>query len=199
MYAWPVWVCIQKSRSEMFMSSSGSRLQSQSQPEARLRSELPLERETSLTQMALWVQALLCGTLALFLYYHTLKFHYTLDDLASIQENPDVSLETSFEQLWTNDYWGNSMLSLDTHGSYRPLTIISFRWTYWLVQLYTNTTNLDDTINSNDFVFYLHLGNVLLHGVASMLVVVLSHDLIHSSHWESPFRYISPKPLHIQI
>jgi len=53
----------------------------------------------------------------------------------AILENPDVigSPQNSLANLFLNDFWGTRIDSNHSHGSYRPLTILTFRWTHsWI-------------------------------------------------------------------
>ena len=49
------------------------------------------------------------------------------DDRAAIWENPDVSPDTPWQNVFRNDFWGKDMKSNHSHKSYRPLTILTFR------------------------------------------------------------------------
>ena len=42
--------------------------------------------------------------------------------------NNDVAGTSTLEQVFTNDYWGRPMNSESSHKSWRPLTVLSFRW-----------------------------------------------------------------------
>jgi protein O-mannosyl-transferase len=42
--------------------------------------------------------------------------------------NPDVAGTSTLKEVFTNDYWGRNMNSPSSHKSWRPLTILSFRW-----------------------------------------------------------------------
>ena len=64
--------------------------------------------------------------------------------------------KTRFERVWRNDYWGDPMDSVESHKSYRPLTILSFRLNY-------AATRMDPR--------GFHLGNVALHALASVLLL----------------------------
>lgn len=82
---------------------------------------------------------------------------YIMDDTVAIERNTNViSAEFSLSDLMSKDFWG-----LDMHGgtwtnkSFRPLCTLSYRLNYWLHGL-----------ESSGF----HIANVLLHGLASILV-----------------------------
>jgi hypothetical protein len=42
--------------------------------------------------------------------------------------NGDVAGTSTLEQVFTNDYWGRNMNTVSSHKSWRPLTILTFRW-----------------------------------------------------------------------
>lgn len=48
------------------------------------------------------------------------------DDLVAVVRNPDV-FETPILNLFSNDFWGESMSSTTSHKSYRPFTVLTFR------------------------------------------------------------------------
>lgn len=79
------------------------------------------------------------------------------DDLKAISENADVTGPFS-SRILMNDYWGHPINSPGSHGSYRPLTVITFRWNY-------NAHGLDP--------FGYHLVNVCLHAIVSVLLLLL--------------------------
>lgn len=66
-------------------------------------------------------------------------------------------------ELWKNDYWGTPILSSGSHGSYRPISVISFRLNYWF---------------SGYNPWSYHLVNVILHVVATGLVLKLGDCLL---------------------
>lgn len=69
--------------------------------------------------------------------------------------NPDVTRATPLSDIWTNDFWGTPIGSGNSHGSYRPLCVASFRLNHW-------TGGLDPR--------GYHAANVLLHCAVTYLV-----------------------------
>lgn len=61
---------------------------------------------------------------------------------------------TPFSNLFTNDFWGIPLKHNDSHQSYRPITILTFRWNY-----------LVGGLNPIGY----HIINVLLHLTVSVL------------------------------
>lgn len=92
------------------------------------------------------------------------------DDPVAITDNPDVQcpargLAGLFDAtaLWSNDFWGTEMASDQSHLSYRPLTILSFRLQHCLVGF--------DSI-------HFHAVNVALHSLVSALFCLVCQALL---------------------
>lgn len=52
-----------------------------------------------------------------------------LDELHIVsKENHDVRGNSELKQVFLNDYWGRPMTSTSSHKSWRPLTVLTFRW-----------------------------------------------------------------------
>ena len=54
------------------------------------------------------------------------------DDIFAIERNADIRPEAPLSALFLNDYWGKSLKSPESHKSYRPLCVLSFRAQFWL-------------------------------------------------------------------
>ncbi|XP_050524202.1 protein O-mannosyl-transferase TMTC2-like isoform X2 [Daktulosphaira vitifoliae] len=81
----------------------------------------------------------------------------------AIINNPDVTRGTPLTEIWTNDFWGTPIGSTNSHGSYRPLCVASFRLNYW-------AGGLDPK--------GYHVANLLLHCVITYLVHLLYRTLL---------------------
>ena len=57
----------------------------------------------------------------------SLSCGFTFDDGYAILDNKDVPADTPLSTVFENDFWGVPMASPDSHLSYRPLTVLSFR------------------------------------------------------------------------
>ncbi|XP_049768034.1 protein O-mannosyl-transferase TMTC2-like [Schistocerca cancellata] len=72
--------------------------------------------------------AVACALLAAAAYYNTLDAGFVYDDRRAILGNPDVTgNETSLWRLATSDFWGTPLRLAGSHGSWRPLAVLSFR------------------------------------------------------------------------
>ncbi|XP_014219395.1 transmembrane and TPR repeat-containing protein 4 [Copidosoma floridanum] len=94
---------------------------------------------------------------------------FVFDDSEAIVKNEDVRGATPLNQLFANDFWGTSLLHKQSHKSYRPLTVLSFRLHYWL------KGHLDPA----DF----HAVNVVLHSVVSVVTLFVFEILLD---WQAP-------------
>ena len=80
----------------------------------------------------------------------------------AILENGDVV--DAGGNLWLHDFWGENLNESTSHGSYRPLTVLSFRMTYQWAGLYRRC---------------YHATNVALHCAVTALVVRLGRHLMN--------------------
>ncbi|XP_067622671.1 protein O-mannosyl-transferase Tmtc2 isoform X2 [Eurosta solidaginis] len=108
-----------------------------------------------------------CCALAFVLYLNTLNAGFVYDDRRAILSNTDVSGNTPWHTVFQHDYWGTSLTDSGSHGSYRPLCVLSFRFNF-LVGGYTP--------------WGFHLINNLMHCLATGLVVKLARYFL-SSYW----------------
>ena len=93
-------------------------------------------------------------------FSNTLGHDYTWDDRSVLIGNKDIRpAKTSLADVLVHDYWGDEMDSPESHKSYRPLTILSFRLGYAL-------HGMDP--------YGHHLINVVCHCAASALLFVLA-------------------------
>lgn len=70
-----------------------------------------------------------------FLLYSNILFGgagYVWDDRAAIITNNDVSGLNPIMDLFYNDFWGQDIKLADSHKSYRPITVLTFRFNHWL-------------------------------------------------------------------
>lgn len=69
--------------------------------------------------------------LCLACYSHALNGSFVFDDTVAIIKNVDVTTyPTNWTAIFKNDFWGTSLLSSESHKSYRPLTTLMFHLEY---------------------------------------------------------------------
>lgn len=80
----------------------------------------------------------------------------------AIQKNRDVITDSKGD-LWKNDFWGVPMSQDESHHSYRPLTVLTYRWNFLRGGL--------EVIN-------YHITNVMIHGVTTTLFFFFSKKVV---------------------
>jgi len=91
-------------------------------------------------------------------YLNSLWGEFVFDDIIAVMENKDVRPETPIAKVFEHDFWGTAITDWQSHKSYRPLTILSFRLSYYLAGYHWNE-------------FQFHLVNVVLHAVVTLLAL----------------------------
>ena len=83
------------------------------------------------------------------------------------ENNRDINGEgVSLETIFTNDYWGRPMNSPSSHKSWRPLTVLSFRW-------------LTSPANPPAHQLLIHrLFNIITHSAIAELVGALAVEVV---------------------
>ncbi|KAH3738543.1 protein O-mannosyl-transferase TMTC1-like [Dreissena polymorpha] len=102
-----------------------------------------------------WI-LLLPGVLALLCFANGLTGEFVHDDVFAIKRNNDVIGNVSLADVFSNDFWGRSVRSNTSHKSYRPLTVLTFRFNIWLT-------------GRNPV--YFHVVNVSMHVIVTTLLV----------------------------
>lgn len=93
------------------------------------------------------------------------------DDHRAILTNDDLDSEkTSVLGLFSNDFWGGAMSRRESHKSYRPLTVLSYRYfNHYLAGLAP---------------YGYHLVNVALHAVATGLFHTVAEAVLGGGEGE---------------
>ncbi|KAL4232631.1 Protein O-mannosyl-transferase tmtc2 [Mactra antiquata] len=96
-------------------------------------------------------------------YINGLTGDFVHDDVYAIKKNADVLGKSDIVNVFYNDYWGLPVHMNESHKSYRPLTVLTFRLNHWLFGL-----------NSCSF----HVVNVCLHVMVTALLVYTCRHVI---------------------
>lgn len=125
-------------------------------------------KEEKRGSLYLW-SGLLCALLGCCVYLSSLDCELVFDDAAAIERNGDLRPNSSWTNLLRNDFWGLPINDSDSHKSYRPLCVATFRLNYMMHELEP---------------MGYHLVNLVLHGVVCFLFVQLC-ALVFGSAWPS--------------
>jgi Flp pilus assembly protein TadD len=105
-----------------------------------------------------WAETLVPISIAVLVYLNSLNGGFVFDDIRGILKNEDIRTdETSVGRLWLDDFWGGAMSREQSHKSYRPLTVLSYRYLNYAIW------RLEP--------FSYHVINVLMHAAATGLFV----------------------------
>ncbi len=107
--------------------------------------------------------------LSLAVYWNSLPGDLVFDDITAIRDNKDLRDHVSPLQLWSHDFWGAPIHSERSHKSYRPLTVLTFRWNYYQA-------------GGSDHPVGFHAVNVLLHAVVTLLYYELCRKVAGDGH-----------------
>ncbi|XP_018325681.1 transmembrane and TPR repeat-containing protein CG4341-like [Agrilus planipennis] len=108
-----------------------------------------------------------CCLLAFILYYNSLDGDFVYDDRRAILTNPDLLPSSPWNQLLENDFWGTPLSDSGSHGSYRPLCVLTFRINYLLGGFQP---------------WGYHVVNVILHCLATALLVRVARSVLPTSY-----------------
>ncbi|KAF4523604.1 hypothetical protein B566_EDAN014578 [Ephemera danica] len=111
-----------------------------------------------------WTEALSCAALAALVFSNTLPAGFVYDDNRAIVQNEDARWGSSVESLLIHDFWGTSLHSESSHGSWRPLTTLTFR--------------LDHLLAGGLHAHVYHVTNVALHALVTALLVLWARSLL---------------------
>nr|XP_005007211.1 transmembrane and TPR repeat-containing protein 4 isoform X3 [Cavia porcellus] len=100
---------------------------------------------------------LVVGFVSLLCFARSYDGDFVFDDSEAIVNNKDLQADTPLGDLWHHDFWGSRLSSNNSHKSYRPLTVLTFRLNYYL----------SGGFHPAGF----HVVNILLHGGVSVLMV----------------------------
>lgn len=97
---------------------------------------------------------LVLGAVTILAYYYAGQCDLVFDDISAIKDNKDLRPASPLKNIFLNDFWGTPMRKEQSHKSYRPLTVLTFRWNF-----------LAHGLNP----FGYHFVNILLHLIVCIL------------------------------
>ncbi|XP_067669519.1 protein O-mannosyl-transferase TMTC4-like [Haliotis asinina] len=104
------------------------------------------------------VASVLVFCLAVLCFVNSYDGDFVFDDEPAIKENKDVLPTTPFSDIFAHDFWGKNLDSR-SHKSYRPITVMTFRWNYaWAGGLHPRG---------------FHVVNIVLHGLVSVIFLAV--------------------------
>eukprot|EP00940_MAST-03C_sp_MAST-3C-sp2_P000540 g540.t1 len=138
--------------------------------------DIPEMSEVAATVATSVVGYAIVATVALLAYENVGDCDFVFDDHLAIRTNPDVDVART--PRWTDtlrhDFWGKDLRAPDSHKSWRPITILSFRWNHYFSEMRAS---------------HYHATNAALHALVSIAVVPLER-LVFSSPSSSSSSFV---------
>ena len=126
------------------------------------------------------VSRVLVASLALVCFVNSCWGAFVFDDNEAIVSNKDVDpTATSTSQVFAHDFWGTNISLETSHKSYRPLTVFTFRLSFWLA--------------GGRHPFLFHLFNVALHPIVSLLLMEVASCWLNSCKNYQTLQYKTKK------
>jgi tetratricopeptide (TPR) repeat protein len=116
-------------------------------------------RESAPSGWSLSLMACLVALVAWFAFANGLRGAFCYDDNFAILSNRDVQHQSPLWPLFQHDFWGQVISKPDSHKSYRPLTVLSFRANHYFGEFDP---------------FGYRIVNNALHAATSALLVVVA-------------------------
>ncbi|XP_068204279.1 protein O-mannosyl-transferase Tmtc3-like [Palaemon carinicauda] len=88
--------------------------------------------------------------LAVALYLNTLQAGFVYDDHRAVLGNQDVVGSGPWWRVFEHDFWGSPLARKASHGSWRPVTTLSFRWNVMVARMLSRSYDMgagDSDIN----------------------------------------------------
>ncbi|XP_048247495.1 protein O-mannosyl-transferase TMTC4-like [Haliotis rufescens] len=118
------------------------------------------------------VASVLVFCLAVLCFANSHDAGFVYDDLRAIINNRDLIPETPLTAIFAHDFWGQE-LDEKSHKSYRPLTVMTFRWNYaWAGGLHPRG---------------FHVVNIVLHGLVSVIFMAVFSVLMSGYQVDQEF------------
>ncbi|XP_076281504.1 protein O-mannosyl-transferase Tmtc4 [Lasioglossum baleicum] len=97
---------------------------------------------------------------------------FVFDDSEAVVNNEDVQ-STPLKNVFENDFWGAKLTNKQSHRSYRPITILTFRLNFWF----------RGSLVAQDY----HLINIILHTIVSILLLAVFIVILGSKETNTAF------------
>ena len=111
--------------------------------------------------------ALLAAGVAALVHLNSIAGDIIWDDRVAVTGNPDVRGDRPIDDVLVHDFWGQPMNAPDSHKSYRPLAVLSYRLNY--------------AVHGAAPAGY-HAVNVFLHALVCYLLVHFAATLFRREH-----------------
>ncbi|KAK9498194.1 hypothetical protein O3M35_004065 [Rhynocoris fuscipes] len=122
--------------------------------------------------------------ISLICYYNSLYCGFVFDDISAIKDNRDLRPYSPIKNIFFNDFWGTPIHKEQSHKSYRPLCVLTFRLNYYLQQLEPVGYHAVNVIlHTIVCIMYFRMCSIFLPEMASFVAAILF--TVHPIHTEA--------------
>lgn len=149
----------------------------------------PWDSKLPFPKSPVWLYILIVAFISVLCYGNSYYGAFVFDDSEAVINNHDVNLETPVIKIFSHDFWGTRLTNHASHKSYRPLTILSFRFNVWL-----NNGHLCPKS--------LHFTNIILHAVVSCQLLHVYNLLFNGNAPKTSFLaalMFAVHPVHAEV
>lgn len=82
------------------------------------------------TELPICIYIIIVAFVCVLCYSNSYYGAFVFDDSEAVVNNQDVNLKTPLIKIFSHDFWGTRLTNSASHKSYRPLTILSFRYSH---------------------------------------------------------------------
>ncbi|KAG5504905.1 hypothetical protein JKF63_04351 [Porcisia hertigi] len=134
------------------------------------------------------------AVIASLVFSNGVRADMAFDDHNAIATNADAHMDkTSLASIFYNDFWGKPLHHFDSNGSYRPITVLTFRIQHWLMGYHHDTAFLH---GFNYVLAYLNVCLVFYLARLYVYVAVPSAALHGPNAKAQPLTALLTSPLH---
>ncbi|XP_029559520.1 protein O-mannosyl-transferase TMTC4 isoform X2 [Salmo trutta] len=94
------------------------------------QTEINWDQQIPLPKLSPFHAKIAVALVALLCFINSYDGDFVFDDSEAIVNNKDLNPATPLNNIWRNDFWGSNLSSNNSHKSYRPLTVLTFRLNY---------------------------------------------------------------------
>uniref|UniRef100_A0A8C8K9X3 dolichyl-phosphate-mannose--protein mannosyltransferase n=1 Tax=Oncorhynchus tshawytscha TaxID=74940 RepID=A0A8C8K9X3_ONCTS len=94
------------------------------------QTEINWDQQIPLPKLSPFHAKIAVALVALLCFINSYDGDFVFDDSEAIINNKDLIPSTPLNNIWRNDFWGSNLSSNNSHKSYRPLTVLTFRLNY---------------------------------------------------------------------
>lgn len=73
------------------------------------------------------LSSIIVGLIGVIVFTNSVNGKFVFDDSEAVVNNQDVRTETPILNIIYNDFWGTALTHNESHKSYRPVSVLTFR------------------------------------------------------------------------